>query len=424
MTAVPARPMAGTREPVLVPSAPSWSRGVAFTGRWPRPAGVAGSVGNVLAREDDDIAEAFRDGSERALEEAYRRWSHLVFTVALRSLGDRSDADDVTQAVFVDAWRGRQRFDPAHGTRPRVADGDHPQQGRRPMGGPLPRPAAFDAAGRASEPAPATEGEVEQGRRPSGHRRRAGAARPAPAADHGAGVLRRPDARADRQPAVPASGDGQEPHQAQPPCGYGADWRSTVSQSDLTGPDDLMSTLHALGDALPEAMTPPRGAPAGSAAELDQWARSWHSLEPVAPDAYRAMTSPRCGTPSPPSRHCDPRASCGLGPPSEDDVPPPRRAPSTAPRRRWSTSSFLVAASSRLVGGAGAPSVAGLVDSAVGDTCPVPLPPVVASTPLAALPRARRARRSRDRRDGRQRDRARRGRVRAQRRARASTRCG
>lgn len=63
--------------------------------------------------DDDRIARDFAAGAERALEEAYHRWSPLIYTLAVRSLGDIGDAEDVTQKTFVSAWTSRTRFDPA-----------------------------------------------------------------------------------------------------------------------------------------------------------------------------------------------------------------------------------------------------------------------------------------------------------------------
>jgi RNA polymerase sigma-70 factor (ECF subfamily) len=61
---------------------------------------------------DDGLTSSFVAGDERALAAAYREFAPLVHTLALRSLRDRSTADDVTQEVFIRVWRSRSTFNP------------------------------------------------------------------------------------------------------------------------------------------------------------------------------------------------------------------------------------------------------------------------------------------------------------------------
>ncbi len=62
------------------------------------------------------LAERLCAGEEHALTELYDTYSAFVFGLALRVIGDRCAAEDITQEVFVGLWTQPDRFDPARGS--------------------------------------------------------------------------------------------------------------------------------------------------------------------------------------------------------------------------------------------------------------------------------------------------------------------
>ena len=65
---------------------------------------------------DKDIIDRVNDGDAEAFEELVRRYEKTVFNIALRMVGDRDDAADMTQEAFIKAYgslgsfHGNSRF--------------------------------------------------------------------------------------------------------------------------------------------------------------------------------------------------------------------------------------------------------------------------------------------------------------------------
>lgn len=64
------------------------------------------------------LAERFSSGDPDALREVYDAWGGTVLRLATRLLPTVADAEDLTQQVFVEAWRARERYDPLRGALP------------------------------------------------------------------------------------------------------------------------------------------------------------------------------------------------------------------------------------------------------------------------------------------------------------------
>jgi RNA polymerase sigma-70 factor (ECF subfamily) len=61
-------------------------------------------------RPEDRLVEEARKGGREAFAELVRRHERRVYGVVQRMVGDRSDADDLAQEVFMTAWRSIGSF--------------------------------------------------------------------------------------------------------------------------------------------------------------------------------------------------------------------------------------------------------------------------------------------------------------------------
>lgn len=78
---------------------------------------LSGAASNMVST-DAMLVSAIRSGDEQAMAQLYDRYSAIVYSVALRVLGDTAGAEDVLQEVFLQLWRSPDVFDASRGSLP------------------------------------------------------------------------------------------------------------------------------------------------------------------------------------------------------------------------------------------------------------------------------------------------------------------
>ncbi|MDQ3781133.1 MAG: sigma-70 family RNA polymerase sigma factor [Chloroflexota bacterium] len=78
--------------------------------------GELGASSNLTDLSDAGLIDRVAGGDSRALEILYDRYSRVVFSFALRIVGDRQLAEELLQEVFFRAWQQSSAFSSSRGT--------------------------------------------------------------------------------------------------------------------------------------------------------------------------------------------------------------------------------------------------------------------------------------------------------------------
>jgi RNA polymerase sigma-70 factor (ECF subfamily) len=71
--------------------------------------------GPLLPKEEQQLMEGLLAGNDDAIRALYTRYGRPVYSLGYRLLGTRESAEELTQDVFLTAWRKAARFDPTRG---------------------------------------------------------------------------------------------------------------------------------------------------------------------------------------------------------------------------------------------------------------------------------------------------------------------
>jgi RNA polymerase sigma-70 factor, ECF subfamily len=74
------------------------------------------SLAELKLLSDDQLMVQLQAGVNDALAVLFERYHRLVFSIALKIVRDRSEAEDVTQNVFLEIYSSVAQFDPGKGT--------------------------------------------------------------------------------------------------------------------------------------------------------------------------------------------------------------------------------------------------------------------------------------------------------------------
>ena len=79
---------------------------------FPAHPALDGLAPSISSDPDVHLMMLFQDGDEEAFAQLVRRNQHKVFAVIYRFLGERTEAEDLTQEVFLRVYRTAGRYEP------------------------------------------------------------------------------------------------------------------------------------------------------------------------------------------------------------------------------------------------------------------------------------------------------------------------